>query len=183
MTQTERDIITRCQQGDKAAFRWVVQTHQRMIFSLALKMLCDEEEAKDMVQETFIRVWQRIRDLDQQKTISTWIYTIASRLCIDKLRRTNRIESMPEDKLALRRYASDNDNQRTLENREWVAIVKTIVEGLSEKQRLVFTLCQLEGLSSAEAEQITGFDAKQIKSNLFAARQTVRKRLLELGYE
>ena len=183
MTQTERDIITRCQQGDKAAFRWVVQTHQRMIFSLALKMLCDEEEAKDLVQETFIKVWQRIRDLDQQKTIGTWIYTIASRLCIDKLRRTNRIESMPEDKLALRRYASDNDNQRTLENREWVSIVRTIAEGLSEKQRLVFTLCQLEGLSSAEAEQITGFDAKQIKSNLFAARQTVRKRLLELGYE
>ena len=50
MTQTERDIITRCQQGDKDAFRWVVQTHQRMLFSLALKMLCDEDEAKDLVQ-------------------------------------------------------------------------------------------------------------------------------------
>ena len=183
MTQTERDIITRCQQGDKAAFRWVVQTHQRMIFSLALKMLCDEEEAKDMVQETFIKVWQRIRDLDEQKNIGTWIYTIASRMCIDKLRRTNRIVSMPEDQLALRRFASDNDNQRTLENREWVSIVKTIVEGLSKKQRLVFTLCQLEGRSSAEVEQITGFDAKQIKSNLFVARQTVTKRLKELGYE
>ena len=183
MTQIERDIITRCQRGDKDAFRWVVQTHQRMIFSLALKMLCDEEEAKDMVQETFIRVWQHIRDLDQQKSISTWIYTITSRLCIDKLRRANSVVSMPEDKLVLRRFASDNDNQRTLENREWVSIVKTIVEGLSEKQRLVFTLIQLEGLSSAEAEQITGFDAKQIKSNLFVARQTVKRRLKELGYE
>ena len=100
-----------------------------------------------------------------------------------RLRRTNRITSMPEDQLALRRFASDNDNQRTLENREWVSIVKTIVDGLSEKQRIVFTLIQLEGLSSAEAEQITGFDAKQIKSNLFVARQTVRKRLKELGYE
>ena len=183
MTQTEHDIITRCQRGDKDAFRWVVQTHQRMIFSLALKMLCDEEEAKDMVQETFIRVWQRIRDLDQQKTIGTWIYTIASRMCIDKLRHAKRIVSMPEDQMALRRLASDSDNQLTLENREWVGIVRTLAEGLSDKQRLVFTLCQLEGLSSAEAEQITGFDAKQIKSNLFVARQTVRKRLKELGYE
>ena len=183
MTQTEHDTITRCQQGDKEAFRWVVQTHQRMIFSLALKMLCDEEEAKDMVQETFIRVWQRIRELDQQKTISTWIYTIASRLCIDKLRRTNRIVSMPEDQLALRRFASDNDNQRTLENREWVSIVRTMAEGLSDKQRLVFTLCHLEGLSSAEVEQITGLDAKQVKSNLYVARQTIRQRLKELGYE
>jgi len=183
MTQIERDMITRCQQGDKDAFRWVVQTHQRMIFSLALKMLCDEEEAKDMVQETFIRVWQRIKDLDQQKTIGTWIYTIASRLCIDKLRRTNRVVSMPEDQLALRRFASDNDSQQTLENGQWVSIIKTLVEGLSDKQRLVFTLIQLKGLSSAEAEQITGFDAKQIKSNLFVAHQTIRKRLKELGYE
>jgi RNA polymerase sigma-70 factor (ECF subfamily) len=183
MTQTERDIITRCQDGDKEAFRWVVQTHQRMVFSLALKMLCDEEEAKDMVQETFIRVWQRIRDLDHQKTIGTWIYTIASRMCIDKLRHMNRIVSIPEDQMTLRRFASDSDNQRTLENREWVGIVRTLVDGLSDKQRLVFTLCQLEGLSSAEAEQITGFDTKQIKSNLFVARQTIRKRLKELGYE
>lgn len=183
MTQTERDIITRCQRGDKDAFRWVVQVYQRMIFSLALKMLCDEEEAKDMVQETFIRVWQRIRELDLQKNISTWIYTIASRLCIDKLKRKNRIVSLPEDQLVLRRFASYDDNQMTLENREWVSIVRMMVENLSEKQRLVFTLCQLEGLSSEEAEEITGLDAKQIKSNLYVARQTVRKQLKELGYE
>ena len=50
MVQIERDIILQCQQGDKEAFRWVVKTHQRMIFSLALMMLCDEEDAKDMVQ-------------------------------------------------------------------------------------------------------------------------------------
>ena len=50
MTQTERDIIIRCQDGNKDAFRWIVQTYQQMIFSLALKMLCDEEEAKDAVQ-------------------------------------------------------------------------------------------------------------------------------------
>ena len=58
-----------------------------------------------------------------------------------------------------------------------------MAENLSEKQRLVFTLCQLEGLSSEEAEEITGLDAKQIKSNLYVARQTVRKHLKELGYE
>ena len=55
MTATEETkILSRCQQGDKAAFRWVVQNYQRMVFSLALKMMADEEEAKDVVQETFI---------------------------------------------------------------------------------------------------------------------------------
>jgi RNA polymerase sigma-70 factor (ECF subfamily) len=54
---------------------------------------------------------------------------------------------------------------------------------LSTKQRLVFTLCHLEELSSSEVEQITGMDAKQVKSNLYVARQTIRKRLIALGYE
>ena len=177
------DIISRCKQGDREAFRWVVETHQRMVFSLALKMLCDEEEAKDMVQETFIRVWQSIRSYDPQKTFSTWVYTIASRLCIDRLKRVRRIVALPSDEMALRRFATDGDNQLELENREWVSIVRTIAEGLSDKQRLVFTLCQLEGLSSAEVEQITGLDARQVKSNLYVARQTIRKRLTDLGYE
>ena len=183
MKQTERNIITRCQQGDKDAFRWVVQTHQRMLFSLALKMLCDEEEAKDMVQETFIRVWQRIRDYNPEKAFTTWIYTIASRLCLDRLKRMNRIIAMPDDAMVVRRFASNSDSQRTLENQEWVAMVRTMAEGLSDKQRLVFTLCQLEGLSSEETEQITGMDAQQVKSNLYVARKTIRKRLIALGYE
>jgi RNA polymerase sigma-70 factor (ECF subfamily) len=90
---------------------------------------------------------------------------------------------MPDDEQSLRSYAADNDSQRTLENSEWISIVRLMAEGLSDKQRLVFTLCQLEGLSSEEAEEITGLDARQIKSNLYVARQTVRKRLKELGYE
>ena len=183
MVQIERDIILQCQQGDKEAFRWVVKTHQRMIFSLALKMLCDEEEAKDIVQETFIRVWQSIRNYDPQKTFSTWVYTIASRLCIDRLKRSSRMVVLPEDEITLRRFTSDTDSQQSLENREWVSIVRMLAEGLSDKQRLVFTLCQLEGIPSAEVEQITGLDAKQVKSNLYVARQTIRKRLKDLGYE
>ena len=183
MTQTERDIITRCQQGDKDAFRWVVQTHQRMLFSLALKMLCDEEEAKDAIQETFIRVWQNIRDYDPRRTFTTWLYTIASRLCLDRLKRKKRLVAMPDDEQVFRNYAADSDSQRTLENSEWVSIVRLMAEELSTKQKLVFTLSQLEGLSSEEVQEITGFDARQVKSNLYAAKQTIRKRLIELGYE
>ena len=154
-----------------------------MLFSLALKMLCDEEEAKDMVQETLIRVWQSIRTYNPEQPFTTWIYTIASRLCLDRLKRMSRIVAMPDDELVVRRFATESDSQRVLENQEWVSIVRTMAEGLSDKQRLVFTLCQLEGLSSEEAQEITGLDARQVKSNLYVARQTIRKRLTALGYE
>ena len=179
----ESDMISRCQNGDKAAFRWVVQTYQRMLFSLALKMLADEEEAKDVVQETFIRTWKSIKDYDSRKQFSTWLYTIASRLCLNRLKAKRISTCQPEDITVFRQFASEDDSERTLENSEWISIVKTLADGLGKKQRLVFTLGQLEGLSSMEIEQITGLDAKQIKSNLYVARQTISKRLKDLGYE
>ena len=160
----------------------MVQQHQRLVFSLSLKMLADEEEAKDVVQETFIRVWQRIGDYDTQKSFSTWLYTIASHLCLDRLKQMRRILPLPKDEKVLQDFAN-NDSQQTLENSEWVSIVRMLAEGLSPKQKLVFTLCQMEGLPSTEVEQITGLDAKQVKSNLYVARQTIRERLKHLGYE
>lgn len=183
MISIDSNIIIQCQRGEKEAFRGVVQKYQRMVFSLALKMLCDEDEAKDMVQETFIRVWQNMGEYDMRKNFTTWIYTIATRLCLDRLKNMRHTVSMPEDEKVLRRFASDVDTHRSLENQEWVSIVKTLAEGLGEKQRLVFTLCQLEGLSSSEVEEITGLDAKQVKSNLYVARQTIRERLKQLGYD
>ena len=182
--QIDGEIISRAMSGDKTAFRWVVQTCQGMLFSLALKMLADEEEAKDVVQETFIRIWQGMRNYDPQRSFKTWLYTIATRLCLDRLKRNKVLVPMPEDERVLHNFAAESNSPgRQLENSEWVAIVRLLAEGLSEKQRLVFTLCQLEGLSSEEAEQITGMDARQIKSNLYVARQTIRKRLKDLGYD
>ena len=90
---------------------------------------------------------------------------------------------MPDDERVLRRFASDADTQRALENKEWVSIVRMLADGLGTKQRLIFTLIQLEGLTSAEAEEITGMDAQQVKSNLYVARQTIREQLKKLGYD
>ena len=193
MTQIDENIISRCQAGDKEAFRSLVERCKGMVFSVALKMLADEEEAKDAVQETFLRVWLNIGKYnpryhsesggsDSSKRFTTWLYAIVSRLCLDRLKSRARIVAMPEDESVLRRYASA-DGQHELENREWAAIVRLLAEGLSPKQRLVFTLSQLEGLSSEEVEEATGLTAKQVKSNLYVARQTIRERLKKMGYE
>ena len=183
MDSLATDIFVRCKQGDSDAFRTVVQAYQQLVFSLAIKMLADEDEAKDIVQETFIRVWQGIDSYDVRRPFSTWIYTIASRLCLDRIKSKKRTAPLPQDEYALRQFASEADNERALENSEYVSIVRILTEKLSPKQRLVFTLCQLQGLPSDEVEQITGFNARQVKSNLYEARQTIREQLKHLGYE
>lgn len=181
MTETTTDIIEQCKLGNKSAFKVVVANYQRMIFSLALKMMCDEDAAKDIVQDTFIKVWLNIGSYNAEKKLSTWIYTIASRLCLDELKKKN-LAALPYDESILKTYASDDNTTHQLENREWISIVKTLAENLSPKQKLVFTLSQLEGLASEEIEKITDLDATQVKSNLYVARQTIRKHLMKLGY-
>lgn len=183
MELIDNDILTRCKDGDKEAFRLIVRQYQRLVFSLAIKMLCDEEEAKDAVQDTFIRVWQRLDEYDTAKSFVTWIYTIATRLCLDRIKTKKHTAALPDDEDTFARFANDADSQTRLENSEWVSIVRLLASRLSEKQRTVFTLSQLEGLDNDEIQRITGLDAAQIKSNLYVARQTIRKQLNALGYE
>lgn len=181
--QADEKILEKCKDGDREAFRLVVQCYQRMVFSLSLKMLCDEEEAKDAVQDTFLKLWQNISDYKKGTNVATWIYTIASHVCLDRLRRKQREQPLPADEELLRMYAEEENPERRLENSELGRVVRLLAEGLSPKQQLVFTLSHLEGLSTGEIMEISGLDASQIKSNLYVARQSIRKRLKELGYE
>ena len=181
MQEIDHDIIDRCRTGDREAFRHVVQAMQRPVYSLSLKMLADTEEAKDVVQDTFIKVWQHIGDYDERYSFLTWIYTIASRLCLDRLKRS-RMRIQPHDEDVFARIADDPDPGKRLEESDWVSVVKVLASGLAGKQRLVFTLSCLEGLDSTRIMQITGLTAKQIKSNLFIARKHIRNRLIKMGY-
>ena len=182
MQQIEADIISRCKAGDKTAFRTVVQNCQGMVYSLSLKMLADIEEAKDVVQDTFIKVWQNMASYDDRYSFNTWVYTTASRLCLDRLRKVRPIGSSETDERVFEQVADDNDPERQLESSEWVSVIKVLADGLSGKQKLVFTLSQLEGLDNAQITEITGLDADQIKSNLYAAKKNIRERLIKMGY-
>lgn len=183
MIQIDSKIIELCRRGDTASFRAVVQTYQPMVYSLSIKMLADAEEAKDIVQDTFIKVWQSIGSYDDRYSFSTWVYTICSRLCLDRIKKLRWQAPMADDVGVLENYVSDSNPERQLEGSEWVSVVKVLAQGLSNKQRLVFTLSQLEGLSTEEITEITGLDATQIKSNLSLARKSVREQLTKLGYE
>jgi RNA polymerase sigma-70 factor (ECF subfamily) len=182
MQQTDPEIIRRCKAGDKSAFRTVVQNCQGMVYSLSLKMLADVEEAKDVVQDTFIKVWQNIGSYDERFAFNTWVYTIASRLCLDRLRRVSPIGPAADDERLFETVADDTDPERQLESNEWVSVIRMLADELSGKQRLVFTLSQLEGLETEQIKEITGLDADQIKSNLYAAKKNIRERLIKMGY-
>lgn len=183
MTSIDPPVIQRCIAGDKAAFREIVIAYQRLLFGVAFKMLCDEDEAKDILQESFIHIWQHLEDYDQQRNFGSWVYGITVHLCLDRLRQKDRWGEMPEDEELLAQFADDPEPDRQLENSELAGVIRGLVSRLSDQQRIAFTLVHLENLTVAEASTVSGIPADKLKSNLYVARQNIRKQLIQSGYE
>lgn len=177
-------IVVQCREGSKEAFQRLVREYQSMVFSLTLKMLCDERDAEDACQDTFVNVWLNLHKYNPEKgKLSTWIYTIASNICLDKLKGRKPQLPMPSDENKFKAYATNPSPERQLMNAEWVSIVKVLAVQLSPKQQLVFTLRVLENLPIEDIERITNMNATKIKSNLYVAKQQIKQQLIQLGYE
>ena len=174
---TLNDLVTSCKQNDENAFRKIVECYQFMIYSLAFRMLCNEEEAKDIVQETFIKVWVNLASYNPDKKFSTWIYAISTNLCLDKLKSSKHIYHSTTIDEKLYHLISNEDIEQAIINSELGEIILRLTNELTPKQKIIFTLRYLEELEIDEIIQITGMTSAKIKSNLYLARQTIRMKL------
>lgn len=181
LQSTINDLVLLSRQNDANAFRKLVEVHQSMVFTLAFRLLCDEDDAKDIVQETFIRIWKHLDRFNTAMKFSTWMYSITTNLCYDQLKNAKR---KPVDRIntpnLLAQFIADENIEQSVINSELAAIIRDMTSGLSPKQKLVFTLRDLEGLEIDEIQTITGMSADKIKSNLYLARQCMRKKLENL---
>jgi len=172
--------IAQSKQGDSEAFRKLVEEYRSYVFSLSFRLLCNEDDANDAVQETFIRVWTHLQSFKSEMRFSTWLYKIATNVCYDRikaLKRGNNLISLTLDDAILLNQPSLENIEAAVINDELGKIIKFITNELTPKQKLVFTLRDLEGLEVDEIVAITGLSPKKIKSNLYCARQYIREKL------
>jgi RNA polymerase sigma-70 factor, ECF subfamily len=176
-------LIEKAQSGDIHAFEKIVVRHQSYAFAIAFRYICDEFDAEEIVQESFIRIWSHLQDFDSRTKFTTWMYKIVVNLCYDKTksnkRRTNLFTRLNNDSFS-ENYMSHIDPEQELSNKEMAALIQTLGNGLSEKQRMIFLLRDLQDLSTKEVSDITGFSESAIKTNLCYARQHIRKKLISL---
>ena len=175
-------LIEEAQKGDISAFEKIVRCQQSYAYAVACRFCCDEDDAEDIVQECFIRIWNHLKDFDPSKKFTTWMYKIVVNLCYDKVkfykRRTKiftRFTNSSNDD-----FMNNNNMEQDLTNKEMVALIKSVAEGLSDKQRMIFLLRDLQDLTIHEVAEITGMSESGIKTNLFYARQNIRKKLAGL---
>ena len=169
-------LIEQSKKNDAAAFRQLVEAFQPLVFRLAFRLLCNNDEAKDIVQETFIRVWLHLHKYRHGTRFSTWLFKIACNLCYDRIRVIKRSQTTDLD-LSRLDVAVDDDVEQSFINRDLAEWITALTHNLSPKQRMVFTLRDIEGLELDEIKKITDLSNAKIKSNLYLARQYIRKRI------
>ncbi|MFH1783576.1 MAG: sigma-70 family RNA polymerase sigma factor [bacterium] len=186
---TESALIERCKQGDTDAFGELVIKHQKKVFNVALRMLDDWEEAKDVAQEAFIRAWRAIGTFRSDSSFFTWIYRIVFNLSKNRLKgwaRRPRPDSIdaPVD-------TEDGDITRTLQDKEpspdkillkkeTGRLVKNAIAELSIKHREIIIMRDIQGLSYQEIAEVIGCGEGTVKSRLSRARLILKEKLKEV---
>ena len=169
------DLIAKSREGNTEAFGMLVTQFRQMLFRLAFRLLCDVEEAKDAVQDTFVKAWLSLGRYDAKYSFSTWLYRIAANLCYDRMRAAVRRKT--DSGFPVEHVDTFANAEAKLINEELISSITVLTGGLSPKQKMVFTLTDLEGLSAAEVHDITGLSPESIKSNLYLARKYIRENL------
>lgn len=180
-----QDTILRSQQGDLHAFQQLVEHFQNYVFVLASRLLGNEEDARDAVQETFIRVWKHIGRFNFNSKFTTWLYRIVTNLCFDRIKsqkRKNKIFDQDHEPAQLLASAGEQDVENDCIKKDLVDTIMTLSEELTPKQRVAFVLRDLQDFNMKEVAQISGMSLNSVKSNLFYARRNIRERLEQLDY-
>lgn len=172
---TDLKLIEECRGGNLENFRKLVQMTSPFAFSVAFRMLGDEDQAKDIVQETMVTIWQKLNKIKSAEAYKTWIYRIVINKCYDQMRKKKANPEFSADENTWR-LISDRisvEPSAELENRETAMIIKVLTNKLSPKQKAVFVLSDLEQMSHDEISEITGISKSGIKANLHYARKSI----------
>lgn len=180
------DFLRRLRSGDKSAFHALVQQYQNRVYNLGLKILWNKEDAEDVLQETFLKVINKIDTFREESDIGTWIYRIATNAALMKLRERRRIRGQMTDIEEL----DNQDIQPSVLNpdapnpfdellkKESREILQKAIDSLPDIYRVVFILKDIEHLSTDEISSILNLSHEAVYSRLKRARMQLREAVL-----
>lgn len=180
----EAALIRAAQKGDQSAFERLVQTYDQPVLRLALNLLRSPEDASDVYQEAFLRVYRNLHAFRFDCSFHTWLYRIVSNLCVDHLRRRrvrredpavivtsegpmDRLGSVPEERAGI-------DPERRLLSRQLGDRIRDMLEALTPRERMVFELRHYQGMRLRAIGEVLGTSEEAAKNCLFRATQKMR---------
>lgn len=187
MAPEDTELILKAQQGDFAAFEQLVFRYDKQVLTIAARFVRSSDDAKDIYQEVFLRVYQGLRRFKMHSEFTTWLYRITTNVCL-----THRSRRKKRAHVSLDEEHEDNDgephafrgaasreplpDQRVIDE-EISAQVRDALETLSPQQNMVFTLKHYQGLKLREIAELMECSEGTVKKHLFTATQRMRERL------
>lgn len=186
MTWTDEDLVARSRGGEVDSFNQLILRWERPVYALAYRVIGREEDARDVVQETFLRAFRALPGFKGQAKFSSWLYRIALNLCRDWIRRQRRtpVVQMPEEPDAVDRIAR-RDPVESIEDlvarKELSAIVAEAMALLPDEQRTAIILKEYHGMTFQEIAELQGCPLSTVKTRLYQGLAVLRRNLEKQG--
>ncbi len=178
--QTDESLMERITSGNQQAFAVLVRRHTPLFFSAAYRICGTTDEAEDIVQDAFLKLWDKPEAFHQDKNtkFTTWFYRVVTNLAIDKSRKKKPM-AHPDTLETMADHTPLADS--ALETQERQTALEEAIQALPERQKLALNLCFYEGLSNKDAADIMGVGLKALESLLVRAKKTLHSTCLSKG--
>jgi RNA polymerase sigma-70 factor (ECF subfamily) len=186
--EEDRELIVRAQKGDQAAFRRLVERHQRRAFAIAMGLVRDENDARELVQDAFLRVYRSLNSFQGGSSFFTWLYRIVTNLAIDLMRKPGRRDTELHEAQAAADEPTEfplvsridgADPLDVIRRREIAVRIQAALDALPPYHRGVILMREVEGMSYEEMAEAMGVSKGTIMSRLFHARQKLQRALAD----
>jgi RNA polymerase sigma-70 factor (ECF subfamily) len=176
VTNDDDALVARCRAGEREAFRVLVDRHQRVIYSVALRMLGNAEEATDVAQETFVRAYTALDRYKPDGHFGAWLRRIAVNLCLNERRRPTTISLDDVDPDGL----TTDDPAHIVLAQAQAQAVRRAIGGLPPEYRVVVVLRYLDGLSYRDIAKSLGVSVPTVETRLHRAKKMLQERLQDV---
>ncbi len=179
----DEDLIQQIRKGNRNAFRHLVDKYNNMVWHLVLRMVRQREDAEDLAQEVFIRVYRDIHKFRGESKLSTWIGALAFNVSTDYLRKKGRekvIFTGEPTRLEIAMPETGNPLE-TLKREDIKAVIHRIIDQLPLQYRTVITMYHLEQFSYTEISEITGMPEGTVKSYISRGRAAIKEKLIRMA--
>ncbi len=179
----DRELAIQARGGDMLSFETLVCRKTPAVVSLARRIVGNVEDARDVAQMVFLRVWKEIHRYDERYSLNTWLYRIATNLAIDFLRSARSREKAHGATLHLVREREESTAAgatRSAEDRELARLFEAVSGRLSVKQKAAFVLREMEDCDTKDIARILGCGESTVRNHLFNARRILRKEMVRL---
>ena len=177
---SDQELMQKVREGENQAFNFLVARYKNKLFNVVYRLLKNKEEAEDILQETFLRVYKEKESYDSNYSLSTWIYTIALNLTRNEIKRKNRFKFFD-----LEMFQNDNElvTQENPKEENMVPLLEKVLDKLPVKYKTVLLLREMNQLSYEEIAESLNMPLGTVKSRINRARLILKKKLKKRGSE